>query len=279
MRPILFHVGSVPIYSFGVLSSLAFIAAGWVMQLDFARKKEPRDLAWEIVAFGAVGGLFGARFHQALHYWPEFVAAPMAFMTSPTGLIWYGGVFGGLLASAWPIRRARVRYASALDTAALGLTVGLAIGRIGCHLSGDGDWGTPTTLPWGVAYPNGTVPWPHPPGVLVHPAALYELLALIGIFVFLLRVRSRLTPGATFAIYLVLSATARFLVEFIRTNPAAFLGLTEAQWTSIALAAGAALWLSRPAAHFKRTRPPHTQRYGTVAASAALKTAIGGGST
>lgn len=245
MRPILFHLGSVPIYSFGVLSSLAFIAAGWVMQRDFARKNEPGELAWEIVGFGAVGGVLAARFHQALHHWPEFAAAPVAFMTSPTGLVWYGGVLGGALATVWPIRRARVSYASALDTAAFGLTIGLAMGRIGCHLSGDGDWGTPTTLPWGVAYPNGTVAWPHPPGVLVHPAALYELLALIGTFVLLLRARSRMAPaGAIFAIYLVLSATARFLIEFIRTNPAAFLGLTEAQWTSIALAAAAALWLS-----------------------------------
>src|SRR5262249_580447 len=112
--------------------------------------------------------------------------------------------------------------------------------------SGDGDWGPPTTLPWGVAYPNGTVPWPYAPGVCVHPAAIYEMLTLIGIFALLLGVRSRTAqPGTTFVIYLVLSATARFLLQFFRTNPTAFLGLTEAQWTSIALTAGAALWLLR----------------------------------
>ena len=177
----------------------------------------------------------------------------MAFMTSSTGLVWYGGVLGGVLATVWPIRSARVRYASALDTGALGLTIGLAIGRVGCHLSGDGDWGTPTTLPWGVAYPNGTAPWPHPPGVVVHPAALYEMIALVGIFAVLLRVRSRVTPaGSTFAIYVLLSAAARFLVEFVRANPVAFLGLTEAQWTSIALTVVAALWLYRSEVSFER---------------------------
>ncbi len=244
MRPVLFHFGSVPVYSFGVLMSLAFVVAGVVMQSDFARKHEPRDLAWEIVGFGVVGGLLGARLHQVLYHWNEFVVHPLGFVTGQSGLVWYGGVFGGIVATIWPIRRAGVSYASALDTGALGLTIGLAIGRIGCHLSGDGDWGTPTDLPWGVAYINGTKVWPYPPGVFVHPAALYEMAALLIIFVLLLRLRARVAPaGALFAVYLLLSALTRFLVEFVRTNPPILLGLTEAQWTSVALGTGAASWL------------------------------------
>ena len=246
MKPILFHLGSVPVYSFGVMMSVAFVVAGWVMQRDFARKHEPRDLAFEIVGFGLVGGILGARLHQALHHWPDFVAAPLAFLTGPTGLVWYGGVAGGVIATLWPIRRARVAYASAADTAALGLTIGLAIGRIGCHLSGDGDWGTPTKLPWGVAYVDGTAGWPHPPGVYVHPAPIYEMLLLLGIFVVLLRLRSRVAPpGALFAIYLLLSSLARLLVEFVRINRPVLLGLTEAQWTSVVVCVGALLWLWR----------------------------------
>ncbi len=246
MKAILFHVGSVPIFSFGVLLSLAFAVAGWVMQRDFARKHEPRDLAWEIVGCGLVGGILGARVHQAVYHWPEFVAAPFGFLTGRSGLVWYGGVIGGILATVWPIRRKGVAYASALDTGALGLTIGLAIGRVGCHLSGDGDWGIPTDLPWGVAYVNGTAGWPHSPGVFVHPAALYEMIALLGIFVLLLHLRSRLTaPGALFAVYLLSSGLTRLLVELIRTNPALLLGLTEAQWTSIVLSGAAALWLCR----------------------------------
>src|SRR5262249_55453288 len=147
---------------------------------------------------------------------------------------WYGGLLGGVLATIWPIQRAHVRYASALDTAALGLAIGLAIGRVGCHLSGDGDWGTPTTLPWGVAYAHGTAAWPYPDGIQVHPAALYEAAVLVGIFVLLLLLRSRVAPaGALFAIYLLLAGSTRFLIEFIRTNPPVLLGLSEAQWTSI----------------------------------------------
>ena len=253
MMPVLLHVGSVPIYSFGVLMSLAFLVAGCVMQSDFARKNEPRDLAWEIVGFGLVGGLLGARLHQALYHWTEFVADPFGYVTGRSGLVWYGGVLGGVVATIWPIRRAPVSYASALDTGALGLTIGLAIGRVGCHLSGDGDWGTPTSLPWGVAYSNGTAGWPYPPGIFVHPAALYEMVALLGIFALLLHLRSRVAPaGALFAIYVLLSALTRLLVEVVRTNPPILLGLTEAQWTSIAVSAGAALWLWRGRASARR---------------------------
>jgi len=246
MKPVLFQLGSVPIYSFGVMMSLAFVVAGLVMQRDFARKREPPDLAWEIVGFGLVGGLLGARLHQALYHWSSFAAGPFDFVTGRSGLVWYGGVLGGVVATIWPIRRARVSYASALDTGALGLTIGLAIGRVGCHLSGDGDWGTPTSLPWGVAYTNGTAGWTYPPGIYVHPAPLYEMVALLAIFALLLRLRSRVAPaGALFAIYLLLSGLARLLVEFVRTNPPILLGLTEAQWTGIALSIGAAVWLGR----------------------------------
>ena len=122
----------------------------------------------------------------------------------------------------------------------------MAVGRIGCHLSGDGDWGTPADLPWGVAYQNGTAAWPHAPGIPVHPAALYEMGALLAIFALLLWLRSRIAPaGAVFAIYLLAIGVTRALVETVRTNSPILLGLTEAQWTSMVLAAGAAPWLRR----------------------------------
>ena len=249
MIPVLGHLGPIPIQSFGLMVAAAFVAAGVVMHLDFARKGEPPELAWAIVVFALVGGLVGARANLALEHPEAFVAAPAAFLASRSGFVWYGGLVGGIAATLVPIRWFRVPWPSAADTAAPALALGLAIGRVGCHLSGDGDWGTPSTLPWAVAYTHGVAPWPHPPGVRVHPAALYEGVALAALFAILWRERTQLAPaGSTFAVYLIAAGAIRFAVEFVRTNPPLALGLTEAQWMSVAaVVAGIATWARRRA--------------------------------
>src|SRR4029450_1976564 len=142
MFPVLFELGSIRIDSFGVAMSLAFVVAGLVMQRDFAPTNRPPDLAWSIVAYGLIGGLLGARLHQALFPRPLFVSDPLRFIFSQSGLVWYGGVLGGVIATLWPIQRAHVRYASVLDTAALGLAIGLATRRSGSPVSGAGRPGT-----------------------------------------------------------------------------------------------------------------------------------------
>jgi phosphatidylglycerol:prolipoprotein diacylglycerol transferase len=242
------RLGAIEVHSFGLMVAAAFIAAGAVMHRDFARKGEPTDLAWAMVVFALAGGLLGARLNLALGHPQAFAAAPVSFLVSRSGFVWYGGLAGGVLATLWPIRRWRVPWASAADTAAPALALGLAIGRIGCHLAGDGDWGTPSAVPWAVAYTNGVAPWPYPPGVRVHPAALYESLALAATFALLWRIRGRIgPPGAVFAVYLVTAGAVRFVVEIVRTNPPLALGLTEAQWISLLVAVGASTWLARHA--------------------------------
>ncbi len=245
MLPVLLEIRGVAIQSFGLMLSLAFLAGGLVMHADFRRKQVPAELAWWIVLCGLVGGLVGARIHLAFQHPEAFAADPVGFVASGSGLVWYGGLLGGVLATGWPIRRYRVRWLSAADSAAPALAVGLAIGRIGCHLAGDGDWGTPTQLPWGVAYVNAVAGWPHPAGVRVHPAALYELLALLAIAGALWRARSRVArDGEIFMRYLALAAAARFAIEFVRTARPLALGLSEAQWTSALLATLACVWLA-----------------------------------
>ncbi|TMA34351.1 MAG: prolipoprotein diacylglyceryl transferase, partial [Deltaproteobacteria bacterium] len=147
--PILFEIGRLSVGSFGVMMALGFLVAGLVMQSDLIRRGAPSDLAWSIVASGAVGGMVGARLLLILHRWPEFVAAPLDLLTSRGGFIWYGGLLGGVLMTAWPIRRSGVPWTLVTDSAAPGLALGYAVGKVGCHLAGDGDWGTPTMLPWG----------------------------------------------------------------------------------------------------------------------------------
>jgi phosphatidylglycerol:prolipoprotein diacylglycerol transferase len=135
------------------------------------------------------------------------------------------------------------------DAVAPALALGQAIGRIGCQLSGDGDWGSETTLPWGMAYPHAVVGWDKPPGVVVHPTPIYEMVLYFAIFAFLWRARREPAPdGTAIARYAVLTGAARFAVEFVRVNPQVALGLTQAQWTALALAAiGGAFLLYRRA--------------------------------
>ena len=103
-----------------------------------------------------------------------------------------------------------------LDMCATALALGYAIGRIGCQVSGDGDYGIRSKLPWAMGYPHGTVPTP--PGVAVQPTPIYETVTM-GLVAFLLwRLRDRVRPGVVFALYCVLSGLERFLVEFVRRN-------------------------------------------------------------
>jgi phosphatidylglycerol:prolipoprotein diacylglycerol transferase len=117
-------------------------------------------------------------------------------------------------------------------------------------LAGDGDWGPPTTLPWGVAYTKAIIGWDYPPGVRVHPSALYETIAYTLIFAILWRYRTvPHAPGALFWGYLVLSSLARFLIEFLRINPPLAFGLSEAQMISIVLMAIGMVMLMKRTTH------------------------------
>ena len=130
-----------------------------------------------------------------------------------------------------------------LDICAPALAIGYAVGRIGCQLSGDGDYGTPWDGPWAMAYPEGTVATDVP----VHPTPIYETIAMGLVTYVLWRLRRRLQPGLLFALYLVLAGAERFLVEFIRRNDEVALGLTQAQLLSIAMIAAGGFWLARKA--------------------------------
>jgi phosphatidylglycerol:prolipoprotein diacylglycerol transferase len=167
--------------------------------------------------------------------------------------VWYGGVIGGALAViAWAKWRGMLSLAL-LDLASVPLAMGYAIGRIGCQVSGDGDYGRwcahngvavtcdGSKLPWAMSYPHGTVPTPA--GVKVQPTPIYETLAMGLVAWWLWRMRDRFRPGALFAFYLVLSGTERLLVEFLRRNHRVALGLTAPQLESVALMVLGGLWL------------------------------------
>ncbi len=248
MQPVLLSLGPVTIYSYGVMMALGFVAAGWVIRKELQSQGRDPDLAASLVVWAAVGGLAGARLLFIVDTWPAFVADPWTLLLTGAGFIWYGGLLGGIAGVSLCIRRYRLPWPQTMDMVAPAIALGHGIGRIGCHLAGDGDWGPPTDLPWGVVYSEAVIGWPHPPGVAVHPTPLYEWAAYSLIFVFLWwrRRGGGHRPGALFWVYLVLAGLARFGLEFVRINPELVFGLSLAQVMSIPLVACGAWMLLRP---------------------------------
>jgi phosphatidylglycerol:prolipoprotein diacylglycerol transferase len=231
MRPVLFHIGDFAVPSFWVMAFLAFVAGFLVVRAEVRRRGLPEELAYDLLLYAYIGGWVGARLFLIPTAWELFRADPIAFLLSGSGWVWYGGLVGGAVAVAIAARRSRVPLLTVADIVAPALAMGLGIGRIGCQLSGDGDYGVPTDLPWGMSYPHGVVPTTE----RVHPAPIYEMLASFAIFAFLWHRRTRAQPGETVGWYLILAPAARFLIEFVRRNPAWLWGLTTAQAYSLAL--------------------------------------------
>jgi phosphatidylglycerol---prolipoprotein diacylglyceryl transferase len=228
------HLGSLTIQTFGICFAAGFIAAAAIIGRRFRELGEPGEWAWELTFFIMLGGLVGSRLDFMLENWSDVKDDLFGNLFSGTGLIWYGGAIGGAIgAVAWGYRRNWLSWALP-DLASIPLALGYAIGRIGCQLSGDGDYGIHSNLPWAMAYPNGTVPTK----VEVHPTPIYETLAMGLVALVLWRLRDRLTGGRLFALYLVLAGVERFLVEFIRRNDDVALGLTFAQLLSLGMVAG-----------------------------------------
>ena len=236
MYPVLFQIGPITIYSYGVMMALGFLAANWVVGKTLAAQGKDPNFSSTLVLWAAIGGLVGARLLFILDNWIAFLDNPIALIFTGAGFVWYGGLIGGVVGVTLCIWRAGFSWFEVMDAVAPGIALGHGIGRIGCHLAGDGDWGPPTSLPWGVAYTKAIVGWDYPPGVRVHPSALYETLAYVLIFVFLWKRQSTTqVVGTQFWWYLLLSGVARLGIEFVRINPALALNLSEAQWISLGL--------------------------------------------
>ncbi|MBI2089462.1 MAG: prolipoprotein diacylglyceryl transferase [Deltaproteobacteria bacterium] len=243
MYPVLFQLGPITIYSLGALWALGALAATWIVHLELKRYRFDPELASSMVLIAAVGGLVGARALLILEEWDAFLRSPWSFIFSGAGFSWYGGLFGGALAVAWWIRRKGLPWLKLADIAAPALALGYGIGRIGCFLAGDATWGKVTNVPWAMAFPNAVFGWvdpltgvPYPPGVRVHPTQLYELIQSLIVFGVLWPLRKKGYPdGTIFWLYLILAASMRFAVEFLRANPVVALGMTEYQWISLFL--------------------------------------------
>jgi phosphatidylglycerol:prolipoprotein diacylglycerol transferase len=243
------HVG-ITLQTFGIMFALAFIAAGAVFGRRLKEIGKPPDWAYEVVVAALVGGLVGARVDFIIENYDAVKGDVLGNVFSGAGLVWFGGAVGGAIGVILWARWRKMLNVTLLDICAVPLSVGYAIGRIGCQVSGDGDYGKAWDGPWAMAYPNGTKPIDTP----VHPTPIYETLAMGLVAYFLWRLRDRVQPGVLFAIYLILAGTERLLVEFIRRNDDVLLGLTQAQLISVVMIAAGMAWLAVKARRGSLTR-------------------------
>ena len=255
------HIGPLTIPTFGLMVATALLVSGYMLQADINRRgnlgvasgrksSKPRERSQQdegflIVTIAGIAGLLGARLYHVLETPREFFANPWPMLFTRYGFAWFGGFLSGILALIFLARHFKLPLLEFFDICSPAAAVGYAIGRIGCLLSGDGDYGRPTLLPWGMSFPNGVVPttdtcvqfgWPAT--CRVHPTPIYEFLIWIAIAAFLWHMgtkslRGPKAKGEIFCNYLMLTGLARFLVEFLRINPRSFFGLSNAQAASL----------------------------------------------
>ena len=270
------HLGPLTIPTFGLMVATGLLAAAYILQADFDRRranflkngylnegKKPshHDEGFLIIGIAGLAGFVGAKLYHAL----QDPSTWKSELISRYGFAWFGGFLGGFIALVFLARHYRIPMLEFMDLCSPAAAAGYATGRIGCLLSGDGDYGIPTTLPWGMSFPNGVVPttgiWDSAShsGVCskyglaesctVHPTPLYEFLIWMAIAMILWQMgkkelSGRSSLGLVFCGYLILTGIARFLVEIIRINPRTFFGMSNAQAASlVSIAAGIFLML------------------------------------
>jgi phosphatidylglycerol:prolipoprotein diacylglycerol transferase len=241
MKPEIEIIG-ISIKTFGVMFALAFLACGAVVARRLRELGKPVDWAYEIVFAALLGGVVGARAYYLIQNYSEVKHDLIGSIFSGSGLVWYGGAIGGAIAVLVWMRWRQAFELRMFDICATALALGYAIGRIGCQVSGDGDYGIRSSLPWAMGYPHGTLPTP--PGVRVQPTPIYETVTMCLLAYLLWRLRDRVRPGVVFALYLVGSGLERFLVEFIRRNKEVLVGLTAPQLESVVLFTIGLAWLA-----------------------------------
>jgi phosphatidylglycerol:prolipoprotein diacylglycerol transferase len=251
MYPELFRIGAFAINTFYVMGMLGFLIPLFILRREFRRDRLDPDLAIRVILAGYVGGLIGSRIYYIIEHWQQFSQQPQLIILSFSGVVWYGGLLGGALAVWWTVRRSSTPVLNVADHLGPMLLLGNSFGRLGCLLSGDGDYGPPSDVPWAMAFPNGVVPTTE----RVHPTPLYDIALNMIFFGVLWKLRKRNFPeGTIFGMYLIAAGTERFITEFWRNTPKiAFGWLTTAQMISLALILGGTLLIHRAANRLTET--------------------------
>ncbi len=233
------QIGPLTLQTFGICFALGFLASGAVISRRFRELGYLPERAWEAIGAALIGGLIGARLDYLIQNASEMEGGIIANLFTGSGLVWFGGLIGGAIAVILWARWRKCLGDDLMGAVAVALAIGYSIGRVGCQLSGDGDYGQAWDGPWAMAYPDGAVPIDTP----VHPTPIYETLVMGLVALGLWHLRNAVSGKALLAIYLVCAGLERLLVELIRRNDAVLLGLTQAQVIACVMILGGAAWL------------------------------------
>ncbi|MBM4166930.1 MAG: prolipoprotein diacylglyceryl transferase [Ignavibacteria bacterium] len=255
MCPKLFEFGPFTLYSYGLMVAIGFFVANYFFVKELQRKLMNVALANTVTILAIVFGIIGAKLLYVVENLEYTSLAPLEMIFSPSGLTYYGGFFLATIAIFVYARKKNYFFLQIADAISPSLILGYGIARLGCHFSGDGDYGFPTTLPWGTDYSNGTYPpsyafkdFPEvtrlfsdgvvPDTTLCHPTPVYELFVCTFLFYVLWKMRSKVPDtGLLFSYYLIFAGIERFAIEFLRLNKRVAFGLSEAQLISLFLIA------------------------------------------
>lgn len=236
----------LPLPMFGVMVALAIYSAIWLIHKDAKARGLADEKVWDFGMFASLSGVVGARLFHILEYPVEFIHDPIGMIFTRGGFSIYGGWVVGTIGGIWYLRKHKFPVWEMADSAALGMMIGYAVGRIGCQLSGDGDWGTmanmalkPDWLPtwfWAQTYTGNVVNEIIPePGV--YPTPMYESAgAFLSLAILWSLRRHPFRPGWLFALFMVMTGIARYAVEQIRVNVKyhfAGMAFTQAELVSI----------------------------------------------
>ncbi len=274
MHPILFKFFGVELYSFGLMLAIALVVANYLFSQEVKRKNGDQKIVNVITIICLVGGVAGSRLFSIFEDWGSFVQAPLKTIFSASGLTFYGGFIVSTIGIIIYLRKKKISFLKFADMIAPIVFLAYGIGRIGCQLAGDGDYGIPTKQAWGVHYTKGTAKptyvfedyfarypaereaWKYDSlraintgtdelgqtvtrfdeVVTCQPTPIFETIVAFVCFFFLWRKRIKYeaTEGKLFYLTIIAMGIERFLVEFLRINPL-YLSLSMAQWISIGL--------------------------------------------
>jgi phosphatidylglycerol---prolipoprotein diacylglyceryl transferase len=237
MYPVVFEIFGFPISSFGLMLAAAFLVGTWLTARRMAEIGLDPEGATTMLIYAMVGGIGGSKLYFAADMWLRGELGFGEALLSRAGINFYGGLLGAIALVWIGTKIHRIPTGPFFNAVCLAGAIGQAFGRLGCFLVGD-DYGRPTDVPWGMAFPEGAPPTLE----RVHPTQLYEMVWLFALTALLWKRRwhSPLLWGE----YLVLAAAGRFAVEFLRVNPRGTLGLSDAQLIAVGLAlVGGVSWL------------------------------------